>query len=113
MPSGCGILRRGSKGNAVKPLQKDQNTVLKTKLVVDGDFGPATEKAVKDFRAGYRLTVDGPYGPHSAAMMKAVLAGRRGLLGVGLWPRRRPPGCSHCGRRWGSRPRPSPPRAMC
>ncbi|MFI9345775.1 peptidoglycan-binding protein [Streptomyces sp. NPDC052773] len=76
MPSGDGILRRGSKGNAVKTLQKNLNTVLKTKLVVDGDFGPATEKAVKDFQARYRLTVDGQYGPNSAAMMKAVLAGR-------------------------------------
>jgi peptidoglycan hydrolase-like protein with peptidoglycan-binding domain len=76
MPSGDGILRRGSKGNAVKTLQKNLNTVLKTKLVVDGDFGPATEKAVKAFQAKYRLTVDGQYGPNSAAMMKAVLAGR-------------------------------------
>ncbi|GHI02045.1 hypothetical protein AQI88_17870 [Streptomyces cellostaticus] len=76
MPSGDGILRRGSKGEAVKTLQKNLNTVQQAKLTVDGDFGPATEKAVRTFQAGHHLKADGEYGPQSAAMMKAALAGR-------------------------------------
>ncbi|RST15063.1 CHAP domain-containing protein [Streptomyces sp. WAC05374] len=76
MPGNDGILRRGSKGQAVKTLQKNLNTVQKAKLAVDGDFGPATERALKAFQARHKLPVDGAYGPSTAAMMKAVLAGR-------------------------------------
>ncbi|MEU2060771.1 peptidoglycan-binding protein [Streptomyces sp. NPDC013455] len=77
MPSGDGILRLGSKGQAVKTLQKNLNTVQKAGLTVDGDFGPATQKAVKTFQAHHGLRADGEYGPQSAAMMKAALAGRK------------------------------------
>ncbi|MEU6393026.1 peptidoglycan-binding protein [Streptomyces sp. NPDC046939] len=76
MPSTDGILRKGSKGQAVKTLQKNLNTVQNAKLTVDGDFGAATDKAVRVFQAAHHLTVDGEYGPKSAAMMKAALAGR-------------------------------------
>lgn len=74
-PATDGMLRRGSKGNAVKTLQKNLNTVMKSGITVDGDFGPATEKALKAFQAKYKLEVDGVYGPKSAAMMKAALQG--------------------------------------
>lgn len=76
MPSTDGILRRGSKGQAVKTLQTNLNTVQNAKLTADGDFGPATDKAVRAFQSAHRLTVDGEYGPSSAAMMKAALAKR-------------------------------------
>lgn len=75
LPPTDGILRRGSKGAAVKTLQGNLNKVMGSKLVVDGDFGPATESAVKAFQKKYGLTVDGEYGPSSAAMMKAALKG--------------------------------------
>ncbi|MFG2938054.1 peptidoglycan-binding protein [Streptomyces sp. NPDC048282] len=75
LPTTDGILRRGSKGTAVKTLQGNLNTVMGSKLVVDGDFGPATETAVKAFQKKYGLGVDGEYGPASAAMMKAALKG--------------------------------------
>ena len=39
----------------------------KTKLEVDGSFGPATEKRLKDFQEAYRLLVDG-YGGHQTHM---------------------------------------------
>lgn len=75
LPPTDGMLRRGSKGAAVKTLQQNLNTVMKSKLVVDGDFGPATESAVKAFQKKYGLSSDGVYGPASAAMMKSALKG--------------------------------------
>jgi len=75
LPSTDGMLRKGSKGNAVKALQRSLNTVMKSGLVVDGDFGSATEKALIAFQAKYGLEKDGIYGPASAAMMKAALKG--------------------------------------
>ncbi|MFF5402822.1 peptidoglycan-binding protein [Streptomyces misionensis] len=77
MPSGDGILRQGAKGKAVGTLQKNLNTVQKAGLTVDGEFGPATQKAVRTFQGAHHLPVDGEYGPQSAAMMKAALAGKQ------------------------------------
>jgi peptidoglycan hydrolase-like protein with peptidoglycan-binding domain len=76
LPASDGILRVGSKGETVKTLQRNLNTVMGSGLVVDGDFGQLTNAAVKAFQSRYKLTVDGEYGPQSAAMMKAALAGR-------------------------------------
>lgn len=76
MPQSDGILRLGSRGQAVRTLQSDLNRVMGSGLAVDGVFGPRTEAAVKAFQRRYGLTVDGEYGPMSAAMMKAALAGR-------------------------------------
>jgi peptidoglycan hydrolase-like protein with peptidoglycan-binding domain len=76
LPPTDGILRQGSKGEAVKALQRDLNTAMHSGLTVDGDFGSLTKAAVESFqRAHPPLDVDGEYGPRSAAMMKAVLAG--------------------------------------
>lgn len=50
-------LKRGSKGEGVKILQKKLN------LIVDGIFGPITEEAVEDFQRANNLTVDGVVGP--------------------------------------------------
>ncbi|MGW1717997.1 peptidoglycan-binding protein [Streptomyces sp. NPDC002156] len=75
LPPTDGMLRRGSKGAAVKTLQQNLNTVMASKLVVDGDFGPATETAVKAFQKKYGLSPDGVYGPASMAMMKSALKG--------------------------------------
>jgi peptidoglycan hydrolase-like protein with peptidoglycan-binding domain len=51
-------LRKGSKGEQVKVLQK----MLKG-LVVDGSFGPLTERSVKKFQTEHGLAVDGIVGP--------------------------------------------------
>ena len=75
LPSTDGILRKGSKGAAVKTLQQNLNTVMGAKLVVDGDFGAATDTSVRAFQKKYGLTVDGEYGPASAAVMKSALKG--------------------------------------
>ena len=66
-------LKKGSKGNEVKKLQKDLNFVLGTKLEVDGDFGKNTLVALKTFQTKYKLTVDGVYGSKSEAKMKSLL----------------------------------------
>ncbi|MEM9970644.1 MAG: peptidoglycan-binding protein [Pseudomonadota bacterium] len=52
-----GILRRGLTGAPVKRLQRHLN------IAADGDFGPATEQAVRDFQAAAGLKVDGIAGP--------------------------------------------------
>lgn len=72
-PSETTYLMIGCEGNAVEQLQKNLNTVLKAGLVVDGDFGEKTEKAVKDFQKKYNLLIDGIYGEKSDAKMKEVL----------------------------------------
>ena len=51
------MLKRGSIGDDVKLLQR----ILK--LVVDGDFGPATELAVMRFQGQHSLKKDGIVGP--------------------------------------------------
>ena len=53
------ILKNGSKGEEVKALQK------KLGLVADGNFGPGTEKAIKEWQIKNGLTADGIIGPSS------------------------------------------------
>lgn len=60
------VLRRGTKGQPVRDLQahlKRNYSLYAKHLVVDGDFGPATEKVVREFQRRARLTVDGVVGP--------------------------------------------------
>ena len=66
-------LGRGDKGDAVKTLQKNLNTTINAGLIVDGDFGKATETAVKNFQKKYKLTVDGIWGSASQKKMNEVL----------------------------------------
>lgn len=58
-------LRTGSKGPDVKKLQELLNTVLllNPALKIDGDFGRATDEAVKRFQAEKGLGIDGIVGP--------------------------------------------------
>ena len=66
-------LRKGSKGENVKTLQRNLNAAIGAGLAVDGAFGPACYAAVKKFQSRYGLGADGIYGPNTAAKMKAVL----------------------------------------
>ena len=61
-PSGKPVLMKGSKGNDVKDLQNALNK-FGYSLVVDGDFGPKTDSAVRDFQKNHGLKVDGKVGP--------------------------------------------------
>ena len=66
-------IKKGSKGQQVKYLQHDLNYILGTKLTVDGEFGPKSVEALKQFQKKYKLTVDGVYGTNSYNKMKSLL----------------------------------------
>lgn len=55
------LLKRGLKGAPVKRLQK------KLDVADDGDFGPGTEKALKEWQAANGLAADGIAGPDTFA----------------------------------------------
>lgn len=65
------LLKKGSKGDAVKALQSELNEQYPaySKLKVDGDFGSATEAVVREFQSRAGLTVDGVVGPKTAAAL--------------------------------------------
>lgn len=61
-PSSSGMVRVGSKGAAVREVQ----TLLARAgypVDIDGDFGPSTERAVRDFQTANGLQSDGIVGP--------------------------------------------------
>jgi len=73
-------LRRGHRGEDVRQLQRelvelgyDCGSYGPNKDGVDGDFGYATEAAVKAFQRDADVTIDGVYGPESHAAMLAAL----------------------------------------
>ena len=55
--------KKGSKGTNVKTLQQKLKDLGFLNGKVDGDFGPITQKAVKDFQKSKGLVVDGIVGP--------------------------------------------------
>jgi putative chitinase len=55
--SDLGVLRRGSKGDGVKMMQEALG------IGSDGDFGPGTERKLKEWQAANGLTADGIAGP--------------------------------------------------
>lgn len=55
------LVKKGSKGDAVKKLQEMLNA-KGYKLTVDSDFGPATEAAVRAYQKANHLEVDGEVG---------------------------------------------------
>ncbi len=64
------VLRRGSFGDSVRELQE----LLASQgygIAIDGDFGAATELAVKLFQQNHNLTVDGIVGRQTWALLKA------------------------------------------
>lgn len=74
-PKADAVLKRGAKGEYVLDLQKNLTALGYGPLVADGDFGKATEAAVKAFQADHGLTVDGWAGNRTqAAIGKALEA---------------------------------------
>jgi peptidoglycan hydrolase-like protein with peptidoglycan-binding domain len=52
-----GVLRKGCKGEGVKIMQEALG------ITADGDFGPGTERALKEWQAANGLEADGIAGP--------------------------------------------------
>ncbi len=56
-------VRQGSTGEAVKGVQVAVNLAVADSIAVDGDFGPRTEQAVRDFQQSRAVDIDGVVGP--------------------------------------------------
>jgi peptidoglycan hydrolase-like protein with peptidoglycan-binding domain len=66
MPNpGQPIIAPGASGEAVRTLQRALRRTPNLGLKVDGAFGNATEKAVKEFQQAVGLEVDGIVGPQT------------------------------------------------
>lgn len=63
-------IKRGSKGDKVKSLQKFLNWYGNYKLSVDGICGAKTVGAIKAFQKAEKITADGIYGKNSQAKAK-------------------------------------------
>ncbi|MEV4975075.1 N-acetylmuramoyl-L-alanine amidase [Streptomyces scopuliridis] len=66
-------VREGSTGAVVERLQRALTAALGRTVTIDGQFGPNTTQAVRDYQSGRGLTVDGIAGP---ATWSALQAGR-------------------------------------
>jgi peptidoglycan hydrolase-like protein with peptidoglycan-binding domain len=66
------MLKSGSKGDAVTALQK-QLVTLGYAIKTDGDFGPATEKAVVALQGAFGYTTDGIVGPGTQGLIDAQI----------------------------------------
>lgn len=69
------ILRRGSRGLAVRDLQSRLTALGMAPGPIDGIFGPLTEAAVRRFQASRGLTVDGIVGPATFVALQAAPVG--------------------------------------
>lgn len=62
-------LRLRSSGFDVKVWQCALNAAIGSSLIGDGEFGPQTESATKDFQKFWRITADGIVGPQTRSVM--------------------------------------------
>ena len=69
---GMAALRFGSVGDAVRDLQRNLRS-LGYFLLVDGDFGPATERMLMAFQKDCRLKADAIFGPKTLEVMRRKL----------------------------------------
>lgn len=67
------LFKRGKSGPEIKVIQEQLNKLIKSRLKIDGKFGPKTEAAVKEFQTKKKLAVDGIVGPKTLKAMKLTL----------------------------------------
>lgn len=67
-----GLLKNGSKGDAVKGLQT-KLVQLGYHLDADGHFGPATEKTVRELQRVFGYTIDGIVGEGTTKLIDAQI----------------------------------------
>jgi murein L,D-transpeptidase YcbB/YkuD len=60
---------RDPENSPVMTLQRTLNYCYRTKLVIDGIYGPLTRAAVMRVQRLHRITVDGVYGPQTRSAM--------------------------------------------
>ncbi|MEK7128208.1 MAG: peptidoglycan-binding protein, partial [Patescibacteria group bacterium] len=72
---GTTTLKNGSRGEAVKELQRFLNTKLNLGLAIDGSLGPKTIAVIKKWQKDNGLVADGLIGAKTKAMMNAQAAG--------------------------------------
>lgn len=70
---GYNLLRPGSRGVYVLVLQDCLNTLGYATAGLDGIFGPATERAVRNFQGDYALSVDGVAGCNTWRSITALV----------------------------------------
>lgn len=68
------VLREGSSGDQVIELQTRLKELGFDPGIVDGDFGPRTTSAVRDFQRSRGLGDDGVVGPQTLAALQLVLS---------------------------------------
>lgn len=75
------VAQRGYKGATVARIQKDLNKLAGASLEPDGDFGPATEAAVKTFQRDQALLDDGIVGEFTdTALQLGTMTKRLSLI---------------------------------
>ncbi|MED4163193.1 peptidoglycan-binding protein, partial [Halalkalibacterium halodurans] len=63
------VLRQGSRGDAVRDLQRSLKDLGYYRMSVDGIFGAGTTTAVREFQRKMGLTVDGVAGPQTLSAL--------------------------------------------
>ena len=71
------MLRRGASGEGVRELQQELNR-RGFRLEEDGQFGPLTEAAVRQFQRSNNAQVDGVVGPETIGRLRSVPPGQPG-----------------------------------
>ena len=79
---GVTTLKNGSRGEAVKELQRLLNAKLNLGLTIDGSLGPKTITVIKQWQKDNGLVADGLIGAKTKAMMNAQVAGTATTSGV-------------------------------
>lgn len=64
-------LRSGSTGTAVSRLQRSLTAALGRTVAIDGQFGPVTDTAARDYQRTRQLIVDGVVGPVTWTALQA------------------------------------------
>lgn len=65
-------IKIGSKGIVVQTLQSMLNSLISADLLVDGNFGPKTQRVVMIFQTQNKLKVDGIVGPITWAKLQSL-----------------------------------------
>jgi hypothetical protein len=74
-PTGWKPIRLGDKGDKVRMVQQVlqdkgyKNSTGRRPILVDGEFGPTTDKRVRQYQKDNRLVIDGIVGPQTAGHM--------------------------------------------